>query len=236
MIPETSDRNCEEVLDANDAVPAGRRGRSTRVPVIGEEATGILSPGRRLVRLRTAASFFLGLAILYLAYRRGFDLEWRKLWAHVAEANHALLALAFAGFYCSFPVRALRWRTLLTNVGYNRNAGQPMPSAFGLTRIMYLAWFVNCATVARLGDAYRGYLLSKSTGVSFTVTLGTILAERLLDLAVLAVMLSATVLVAFHGVLQSQDCRGDRTARDEAPAGTGRTGLARAFSRLLRAF
>jgi uncharacterized protein (TIRG00374 family) len=199
-----SDRNCEEVLDANDAVAGGKRGLSTRVSVIDEEATGIPSPGRRLVRLRTAASFFLGLAILYLVYRRGFDLEWRELWAHVAEANHALLALAFAAFYCSFPVRALRWQILLSNVGYNRDAGQPMPSAFGLTRIMYLAWFANCATVARLGDAYRGYLLSKSTGVSFTVTLGTILAERLLDLAVLAVMLSATVLVAFHGVLQSE--------------------------------
>jgi uncharacterized protein (TIRG00374 family) len=61
-----------------------------------------------------------------------------------------------------------------------------MPSAFGLTRIMYLAWFTNCITVARLGDAYRGYLLKKAMGVSFAVTLGTVLAERLLDLLVMA--------------------------------------------------
>jgi uncharacterized protein (TIRG00374 family) len=204
VIAEVSNRNFEEALDANRAVAVGKRRLSTRVPVINEEATGILCPGRRLVRLRTAASFFLGLAILYLAYRRGFDLEWRELWTHVTDANHALLALAFAAFYCSFPVRALRWRMLLGNVGYHGDAGQPMPPALGLTRIMYLAWFANCATIARLGDAYRGYLLSESAGVSFMVTLGTILAERLLDLAVLAVLLSATVLVAFHGVLPSE--------------------------------
>jgi uncharacterized protein (TIRG00374 family) len=72
-----------------------------------------------------------------------------------------------------------------------------MPSALGLTRIMYVAWFVNCVTVARLGDAYRGYLLKREAGVSFAVTLGTVLAERLLDLVVLAAMMGAGVLVVF---------------------------------------
>ncbi len=90
-----------------------------------------------------------------------------------------LFALAFAVFYCSFPLRALRWKALLGNVGYDRAAGRPIPSTFGLTRIIYIAWFTNCVTVARLGDAYRGYLLKKASGVSFAVTLGTVLAERL---------------------------------------------------------
>jgi uncharacterized protein (TIRG00374 family) len=62
---------------------------------------------------------------------------------------------------------------------------------------MYLAWFANCVTVARLGDAYRAYLLKREAGVSFAVTLGTVLAERLLDLVVLALMLGAGVLVVF---------------------------------------
>jgi hypothetical protein len=34
-----------------------------------------------------------------------------------------------------------------------------MPPTLGLARIMYIAWFANCVTVARLGDIYRGYLL-----------------------------------------------------------------------------
>jgi uncharacterized protein (TIRG00374 family) len=69
---------------------------------------------------------------------------------------------------------------------------------------MYLAWFANCVTVARLGDAYRGYLLKKATGVSFAVTLGTVLAERLLDLLVMAAMMGAGTLVIFHGTLPSE--------------------------------
>ncbi len=120
-------------------------------------------------------------------------------------ASPGLFALAFAVFYGSFFLRALRWEALLDNVGYNRRATErPMPSAFGLTRIMYLAWFANCVTVARLGDAYRGYLLKREAGVSFAVTLGTVLAERLLDLLVLALMMGAGVLVVFHGSLPTE--------------------------------
>jgi glycosyltransferase 2 family protein len=69
---------------------------------------------------------------------------------------------------------------------------------------MYLAWFANCVTIARLGDAYRGYLLKKAAGVSFAVTLGTVLAERLLDLLVLAAMMGVGVLIVFGGSLPTE--------------------------------
>jgi uncharacterized protein (TIRG00374 family) len=189
---------------ARERVTTDRQNRAKRSRFVpgGDAAAGSVSSlGQRLLHPHTAVSFLLGLAVLYLAYRRGFGLEWGALWSHVASANLALLLLAFAVFYCSFPIRALRWRMLLGNVGYGPAAGVLVPSTAGLTRIMYLGWFANCVTVARLGDAYRGYLLKKTAGVSFAVTLGTILAERLLDVVVLAAMLGATVLLAFRGTL-----------------------------------
>jgi hypothetical protein len=42
---------------------------------------------------------------------------------------------------------------------------------------------------AKLGDAYRGYLLKHNGKVSFSRTLGTILAERLLDMVMLFTLL-----------------------------------------------
>ena len=169
--------------------PAGRSGGS-------EEASGF-PVGGQVFHPRNVAAFLLALGILYLVYRQFLGLDWREAWASVREASPGLFALAFLVFYCSFPVRGLRWKTLLENVGYAREAGQPVPSTLGLTRIMYLAWFANCVTVARLGDAYRAYLLKREAGVSFAVTLGTVLAERLLDLVVLALMLGAGVSVVF---------------------------------------
>ena len=154
-----------------------------------------------MFRPRNIASFLLALAILYLVYRQFLGLDWREAWASVRGANPGLFVFAFAVFYCSFPLRGLRWKVLLANVGYDSGGGLPVPSALGLTRIMYLAWFANCVTVARLGDAYRAYLLKREASVSFTVTLGTVLAERLLDLVVLALMLGAGVLVLFGSSL-----------------------------------
>ena len=153
--------------------------------------------GRRIFSLRNIASVFLTLLVLYLVYRQVLSLDWQEVWTTVQGTSPGLFVLALVIFYCSFPLRALRWKALLANLSYGRAYGRPMPSALGLTRIMYVAWFVNCVTVARLGDAYRGYLLKKAAGVSFAVTLGTVLAERLLDLVVLAAMMGAGVLVVF---------------------------------------
>ena len=173
--------------------------------VRNDTLTGDAPPlGRRVLRMRTVASFLLAFVVLYLVYRQVLGLGWRELWASMRGANAGLLVLSFTVFYCSYLFRALRWKTLLENVGYGRATGRPIPSTFGLAKIMYLAWFANCITVARLGDIYRGYLLKRTSGVSLAVTLGTILAERLLDLMVLAAMLCAGVLVFTEETLPTE--------------------------------
>src|ERR671916_424512 len=188
----------------------GKRARGTlelnkpqdEISVAG--AAGAPPLGRRIFSVRNIASFLLAVAVLYLMYREFLGVDWGETWVSVWGANAWLFALAFVTFYCSFPLRALRWKALLANVGYSREAGRPIPSTLGLTRIMYTAWFANCVTIARLGDAYPGYLLKREAGVSFAVTLGTILAERLLDLLVLATMMGAGLLVVFTGSFRSR--------------------------------
>ena len=44
----------------------------------------------------------------------------QKTWAAISSANVALLLAAFVVYYLSFPLRALRWRLLLQNVGFTR--------------------------------------------------------------------------------------------------------------------
>src|ERR687890_840809 len=188
----------------------GKRARGTlelnkpqdEISVAG--AAGAPPLGQRIFSVRNIASFLLAVAVLYLVYREFLGVDWGEVWVSVRGANAWLFALAFLIFYCSFPLRALRWKALLANVGYSREGVRPMPSTLGLTRIMYLAWFANCATIARLGDAYRGYLLKREAGVSFAVTLGTILAERLLDLLGLATMMGVGVLVIFGDSLPAE--------------------------------
>lgn len=150
---------------------------------------------------RTLLGFLIAGVALYLVYRNGLKLDFREVWGEMRQANGWILLAAFVIYYSSFIFRAKRWEVLLGNVGYSRERGVNMPSTAGLGEILYLSWFANCVTVARLGDAYRGYMLKRAAGVSFAVTMGTILAERLMDVAVLAGMMALSALIAFRGAL-----------------------------------
>jgi uncharacterized membrane protein YbhN (UPF0104 family) len=63
--------------------------------------------------------------------------------------------------------------------------------------IMLLAWFANCVVPAKLGDVYRGFLLKRRSNAPMTTSMGTIAAERLIDLVVLVVLLGASGLIVF---------------------------------------
>ena len=86
------------------------------------------------------------------------------------------------------------------NAGFRR---VELPSLAGLVEIIYLSWFANSVVPAKLGDVYRAYLVRErsTTRISFSKAGGTIVAERLLDLAVLLVLLGATGLLSFRGAV-----------------------------------
>jgi uncharacterized protein (TIRG00374 family) len=172
-------------------------------PTAADEPAIEAPPGlaKRVFQPQTLLGFLLAGVALYFVYRNGLKLDFREVWAEMRHSNGWFLAGAFLIYYSSFIFRAKRWEVLLGNVGYSRARGVNMPSTAGLGEILYLSWFANCVTVARLGDAYRGYMLKRAAGVSFAVTMGTILAERLVDVAVLAGMMALSALLAFRGAL-----------------------------------
>jgi len=154
------------------------------------------SLGRRFLRPRTAVSFGLAIAILLFVFR-GLEIDAGEVWAQLKQANLLLFAGAAVLYYLSFVVRAVRWTSMLGRVGIDRERNHPVPGIPGMVQIFILSWFANCVVPARLGDAYRSYLLKQRAKASFGVSLGTILAERLIDLVVLVSVLLGAGLVVF---------------------------------------
>src|SRR5918911_119199 len=76
------------------------------------DAAGSPPPGGRICSLRNIVSVLLTLGVLYLVYRQVLGFDWGEVWASVRGASLGLFALAFAAFYCTFAVRALRWKAL----------------------------------------------------------------------------------------------------------------------------
>lgn len=169
-----------------------------------ELAGGIVdsdSLARRFLNLRTLLSFALGLGVIVVLMRRVLDVDFATVWVQLREANLGYFALSLIVFHSTFFVRALRWQRLLENVGYGGTSGVALPSVKGLAAIVQLSWFANCIVPAKLGDAYRAYLLKREAGVSFSKTFGTIVAERIIDTLLLFVLLGASALWAFSGAL-----------------------------------
>jgi uncharacterized protein (TIRG00374 family) len=196
--------------DLDPVLPSDEQAAVDEEPIEIEEAeteTGRAPAlGQRFFNLRTAISFALGFSIIGFLFTRvqidvGAILDW------VRQANPWLLAAATVAFYLTFPVRALRWRKLLANVsltergriGSARRASK-LP-VLVLSEIIYLGWFANCIVPAKLGDAYRAYLLKVNAGTSFATSLGTILAERIIDVVVLFVLMLLATGLSFGRAL-----------------------------------
>lgn len=158
-----------------------------------EEKVEEISLRRRFFNIRTLLSFVVAFGLLFLVFER-LDVDFSSTWAMITGCNPLFYILAFVSYYLTFPIRALRWRVLLHNVGFRQEQGVNLPSSRGLTQMILINWFANCISYARLGDAYRGYLLKENAGVSFSKTIGTVLAERVIDIIVIFLLLIVAVL------------------------------------------
>jgi len=168
-------------------------------------ASGAPSAGLagRLLDWRTVLSFGIAVAILVLAFGKA-GIRWHAAIDAMAGANPILFVLAFVVYYATFPLRGYRWRTLLANANHGalRQAVRGTPLR-DLTEIVYLSYFANAVIPAKLGDIYRAYLARRWIGVSVSRTIGTILAERILDLVVLFPLLLLAAVETFRALLLS---------------------------------
>ena len=158
---------------------------------------------RRFFNIRTLLSFLVGFGVLALVLPR-MNVEIDGILSRLARANPLLFVVALGSYYLTFPVRAYRWRKLLRNVGFLPNEGVRLPSITVISEIILLSWFANCVVPAKLGDAYRAFLLKRSANVSFSKTFGTILAERIIDTLLLFALLGLSASLAFHGTLPGE--------------------------------
>jgi uncharacterized membrane protein YbhN (UPF0104 family) len=162
-----------------------------------------VSLGRRVRSPRTLVSFAIAAAILWFVARR-LDVDPAAIWAQMRRANPLLLAIAFVFWYGAFLVRGWRWGRMIDRADLVEGDTGRIPPPHGLAQIILLAYFANSLAPAKLGDAYRGYLLKQETGVPFSAGLGTILAERLVDALMLVVVLSGAALVLFGRAMPAQ--------------------------------
>lgn len=139
---------------------------------------------RKVLSLPNLVSLALAGAFLFFLVTR-LDVDPEATWVRVKDSNPWYLGLAVLVHYTTFLFRGARWRLLLRGA---QEDGSAVPGVLYCSQLVLLGWFVNSVAWFRLGDAYRAYLYRDEQSASFSRTIGTLLAERMLD-AILVVLL-----------------------------------------------
>ena len=161
----------------------------------GQDAGASAPRRRRIFSLPSLLIFLIFAAFVYFLLTR-FHADWGATFATIAGMNLWFYALAFALYYATFVLRGQRWRMLAGNTGdLDRLPDGRLPSMWAASTYILIGWFVNSITWLRMGDGYRAWLFARGSGGGFSWSLGTVLAERVLDVASMLLILVASALL-----------------------------------------
>lgn len=154
----------------------------------------------RVLSLPTLVAITVGAILLGFAMWRIFDVEWDEVWTNIKGVHLGKYLLAAGLYYLSFWFRGVRWKLIARTANIGGDNGKHVPSSITLSGIILMGWFANSVAFLRLGDAYRGWALAKESKSDFPSSLGTVLAERVQDMAaVLILVLGAAIWLTTEG-------------------------------------
>ncbi len=116
------------------------------------------------------------------AYYAARDVKLDKLWDVIVRADYLWIILSIPIIAASHWVRAMRWRSMLEPALKTK-----APSTWNLFSAVMIGYAFNCV-LPRGGEFVRPYVYSRREKVSFTSVFGTIIVERAIDVATLAVL------------------------------------------------
>lgn len=149
-----------------------------------------------LKRLFTIFQFllFLGLGLFIVWWMaRGINAEgWKQINNSLSRANYLLFIPVLLLLILSHYVRALRWKLLMEPLGYN-------PGIFNVFNAVMIGYMANLL-FPRLGEILKCTVLARYEKVSPDKLIGTIVAERAVDMVCLLVVFFITIIVQIDTV------------------------------------
>lgn len=142
---------------------------------------------KTLGRILTIVVFSgLGIFLVWLITHHLTLDQWERIRIVFREADYLVLIPVFLVGILSHFLRALRWRLLFQPLGY-------LPGVFSTFCAVMIGYLANLA-LPRMGEITRCGVLSRNDRIPFNKTLGTMIAERVIDLICLILLLGLTVL------------------------------------------
>lgn len=142
-------------------------------------------------RLRTILQylffFSLGFFFVWMSVKDINDEDWKQIKFALKNARYYLIAPVFVILLLSHYTRALRWRLLISSLGYKPDRA----NTFFAVLIGYLA----NQGVPRMGEVLKCTILAKYEKIPADKLVGTIILERLIDAVCLLAIFGITLAI-----------------------------------------
>ena len=112
-----------------------------------------------------------------------------KIWSEIRLANPFWITLSVAAVTVANILRALRWQMLYFSIGYKKVAFLETLAA------IYIGYLANLA-LPKIGEIVRCKAIERKSNVPLFLSIGTVITERLFDVAIL--FISGVAMLVFQ--------------------------------------
>ena len=141
--------------------------------------------------MKKILSFCVATLCLYFAFNQ-VNIE--DIYRALSDANMIYIFVAFIATFVTFILRSLRWKILLDS-----------PKELKIQKYIsttHVGYFLNNILPFRAGDLARAKLLSNiSTNIKFSFLVGSLVAEKIIDLWIIGLFSIFLILFGFNNVL-----------------------------------
>tara|TARA_A100001015_G_C14845314_1_gene654201 strand:+ start:38 stop:982 length:945 start_codon:yes stop_codon:yes gene_type:complete len=146
-------------------------------------------------RLKILIPLIVGLFFIYLTFELTNPDERKLIYSYIGSAKIEFVLTAMLLGASADVIRGLRWQLLSSSMGYNSNKLISIASVF-------MCYTSNMA-IARSGEFVRASVLSSYTNIPLGKTLGTIAAERVVDICISLIILITVWILQYDLIIES---------------------------------
>lgn len=137
--------------------------------------------------IRYLVFLIIGVLLLYLAFK-GQDLN--KMLSDLKRADFTWVFLSIIASLLAHVMRAYRWNLMIGSLGHGT------PSMLNTFHAVIMGYLANLA-FPRMGELARCSVINKSDKIPVIKLLGTVIAERMVDLLMLGIVFAMAILLEF---------------------------------------
>jgi uncharacterized protein (TIRG00374 family) len=132
----------------------------------------------------------LGFVLIVYQYNQFTPQQFQEMKGYFVSANYYYISLSLFVALFGFLSRAYRWKFALEHMGYHTKFHNNLLA-------VCIAYFLNL-TIPRSGEISRAVILKKYENVPFAKGFGTIVAERIVDLAIFLLFVLLSLVFQFR--------------------------------------